>query len=482
MATLYVNGIIGDDNLSYMDAQNPSTPWKTIGRSTQTSNVNGVTQNGDTVIVQSGYYRESFWVLGSQSNITWRAEGYVEVIDPGGGMAAFSFGGYTSNLLVEGFWFRVKSFVAGILGANNVVKNCHFYPQVRGSDGEDDATGFTFGLSENGNFGNAINCRLENSSIKSGAGSAGEGFSRSAVSCRIGGVSSVSNCTVSDSTIVSNARGAFDFRTDNPSVSAPVVKFLRCIIVGKNNVNAEGAVLYTPNGLTNNELKLAFQGSDDNLYFDLGAAPPSLKILKNGASTLTLADFKAIVAPSEAASEEGDPRFWSIQENAYILKAGSPALAADGITKKRGAWNRGHCIAHSDTPRWGGTDPAFPDGNAGFVSVTNNIIELKAGTTGAVRRSGANEGAPTGSGIRRFCWEEEPGLTFDTIQSPDDRIYDRTPHVDGSPNPIHIGVEVNDGTSTGAYANIERNEVLATPLTGSNVHFEMVARNNYKVN
>lgn len=474
MATVYVDTVIGDDTRTYAQAQNPSTPWKTIGRSTQTSNPSGVTLDGDTIRVKSGYYRENFYVLGTQANKTWIADGYVEVIGPTSTTVQI-FGASTSGNRIIGFVFRAVSGniafggrYGGLNGTNNALQDCFFLPITRGDSGP--TFGILYGVDEVGFGVTSSGCGLQSCVIKTGNDST-PSF-RKPVSINL---PTTTGAFIRDCTLFSPVKAALDtFNSDNPSFTLEV---RRTILVG-SSAGSEGAVVQL-GGIPSADVPARWIG-DDNLYFDLAIAPPSTKIVVDGSGTFySLSSFKTTVAPDEALSAEGDPLFANATENAFVLKAGSPALSANGVTKRRGALNRGFAVSHSDTPRWGGTDPTFPGGNAGFVNPgVDNRIELKVDPSGAIQRSGVGEGAPAGFGIQRFGWEEDTSITFDGLQN--DRVHDRTAHVPGSSNPIHIGVEVNAGAATGVYTNVERNTVLTSPLPGANVHVELVARSNYQ--
>ncbi|MDO8357280.1 MAG: right-handed parallel beta-helix repeat-containing protein [Nitrospirota bacterium] len=72
MPTLYVNVATGNDARSYVTAQNPATPWATIGRASRGSavyaaNAAAAAQPGDTVEVAAGVY----WETGSPTGGRW---------------------------------------------------------------------------------------------------------------------------------------------------------------------------------------------------------------------------------------------------------------------------------------------------------------------------------------------------------------------------------------------------------------------------
>lgn len=75
MPTLYVNAATGDDARSYATAQNPATPWLTIGRAARGStnyaapNAGAAAQAGDTVEVAAGTYWETGHVSGGRWDV-----------------------------------------------------------------------------------------------------------------------------------------------------------------------------------------------------------------------------------------------------------------------------------------------------------------------------------------------------------------------------------------------------------------------------
>lgn len=458
MARVHVSAMNGDDSRTYVQAQNPATPWRTHAKVVQAGS--GFA-DGDEVKTFGGRYAEA-GVFINRNNGLWFTEGYVE-IDPSSNIfaGAFQFDNTKSGNTFRGYVIRspAASFggnaAFGLYGTNNALEDCEIY-QI-GSSGVAYSIGVAVGFAGL----SSTNCAIRRTKIHLiGGGSTASSTPRAAIAF-YGDQST--GAIIEHCSVVADSGALIHF---GKGISGSNV------FAVKNNIFiGDGPYLYWIDGAWAPIGVFATKFASNNNFLYRRGVGTATAVVIGGSTYPDLASFQAATG-DEVGSSEANPQMADESMDMWGLAAGSPALnfADDGGA----AGASGESIARYRTTPWNGGPSPYGwtlDASTGLVVPTNEV-ELTGTPSGDAVIS-----VPSGGKIAtsvRFKAEEE------TVTGVPDacRIIDAVNYVPGAENPMEVEIEQTDSaTPTGAWSTVTRGSTFAGS-PGAWIHLRFRLRDN----